>query len=125
MTLVIAAVFVRKFLFFYVLGETFIVTVVVLTSAAVFLGLGAFSLYLASPNQRLLSRALPKRLMAFMGMGFLLISLILLWTYSGPATSVFILLTGAMLVWTVFPAAIAYVRHRSSFMVDNKTRSSQ
>ncbi|WP_250458663.1 hypothetical protein [Microbulbifer litoralis] len=85
--------------------------VFLLVSAAGLMALGALALYLASPNQRLLSRPLPRRPLAAAGGAMLAVSLYLLLQYSGAAAAVFILVTGAMLVWTVLPMAIAYWRH--------------
>lgn len=83
-----------------------------LTAAAVLIVLGAGLLYLASPNQRLYAAALPLRLLALTGMLLLLVALLLLLQFSGSATSVFILLTGVMLMWTVPPMVIGYLRHK-------------
>lgn len=87
-------------------------TALLLIAAAVLILLGAGLLYLASPNQRLNVAALPSTLLAWAGLLLLLFALILLLQFSGSATSVFILLTGVMFVWTVPPMVIGYLQHK-------------
>ncbi|TLM77045.1 hypothetical protein ACONUD_08950 [Microbulbifer harenosus] len=87
-------------------------TVLLLSSAALLIALGAGLLYLASPNQRIFSSVLPARPLLWAGLLLLALALVLLLQYSGTATSVFILLTGVMFTWTIPPMVIAYLRHK-------------
>lgn len=72
--------------------------------------LGALALYAASPNQLLLTARLPVRRLSFAGWTMLAAALIALLQWAGPATSVFIGFTLAMLVWSVVPAVAAWLR---------------
>lgn len=83
-----------------------------LYAAVVLIAISATLFYLGSANQRLLSRALSAKLSAGAGTACGAVALVLLLGYSGPATAVYILLTGLMLLWTVVPLTIAYLRHR-------------
>ncbi|MCW8125549.1 hypothetical protein [Microbulbifer halophilus] len=87
-------------------------TAFLLFSAGFLIALGSLALYLASPNQRLLSRPFPRRPLAIGGSVALVAALSLQLQYSGAAAAVFIVVTGAMLIWTLLPMAIAYWRHR-------------
>ena len=80
--------------------------------AAVAMIVAAAAFYLASPHQKLIGRTMPRRLLAGAGLVFSAAALVLLLQLAGPATSVFILLTGLMLLWTVPPLLIAYLRAR-------------
>lgn len=71
---------------------------------------GASLLYLASPNQRAIARALPGKSLAAGGGVLLVGGLALLLQWAGPATAVFIWLTLAMLVWSVAPPLAAWLR---------------
>lgn len=71
---------------------------------------GALLLYAAAPHQRLLSRARPRRMLLVGGGLSLSAALLLLLAIAGPATAVFILLTLAMLVWSIVPLAVAWWR---------------
>lgn len=69
--------------------------------------ISAIVLYLASPNQPVRGRA--KALVAAGAIGILFgLALVLQW--AGSATSIFIVLTLSMLVWTIAPLAIAVWR---------------
>ena len=72
--------------------------------------LASLALYLASPNQRLIDRSLPHRALGWSGLVFFVIGLVLVAQWAGSATSVFIALTAAMLLWSVLPLAIAWRR---------------
>ena len=84
----------------------------ILLAAAFLMVSGAGLLYLASPNQKLVGRTVPCRLFSIVGLMSLVTALPLLLKYSGSGTSVFILITGVMLLWTILPMAIAYFRHK-------------
>ncbi|WGL17576.1 hypothetical protein PVT68_04610 [Microbulbifer bruguierae] len=86
-------------------------TALFLIFAAVLMALGSMLLYLASPNQRLFSAALPCRVLAWSGLLLLVFALVLLLQYSGTGSAVFILMTAVMFVWTVPPMVIAYLHH--------------
>ncbi|WP_116368159.1 hypothetical protein [Parahaliea mediterranea] len=73
----------------------------------------ALGLYLASPHQKLTTRTLPARTLALSGCALVGVSFYLLNRYFGSATSVFLLLTALMLLWSLPPLAVAYLRHRS------------
>jgi len=79
-----------------------------LLSALLMLG-GAVLLYLASPNQRLAARPFP-RAAGWAGAVALIAALVPLLGSFGPATAVFVWMTGAMLVWSVLPLAAAWWR---------------
>jgi len=85
--------------------------VYILASAVFLIISGSMLLYLASRNQKVTVRALPGRIFSLVGGLSLVTALVLLRQYSGSATSVFILMTGVMLVWTIPPMVIAYLRH--------------
>ena len=68
----------------------------------------ALALYAASPQQRLTSRAMPRRVLGWGGIAGLLIGLAALLQWAGPATAFFIVLTLAPLVWTVAPPLAAW-----------------
>ena len=67
-------------------------------------------LYLASPNQPFRSRAVRPRTLALSGSIGLALGLVFILQWAGPATSVFIALTLAMLVWTILPLVAAVWR---------------
>jgi hypothetical protein len=75
---------------------------------------GAFALYLCSPNQRLLTQPLAPRAGVRASVVGLLASLLLFLQVAGPATSVFLLLTLAMFVWTIPPLVIGWRRSPGS-----------
>ena len=88
-----------------------IVTLLIALGIPLAVALGALCLYLASPHQKLLPhRALPVPLIAA-GTVLLLASFALLRTYFSPAIAVFILLTTLMLLWSLPPLLIAWLRH--------------
>lgn len=72
--------------------------------------LSSLTLYLASPNQRLTGRELPRRALGWSGLALFATGLALLLQWAGSATSVFIALTAAMLLWSVLPLAVAWRR---------------
>ncbi len=80
------------------------------TTAACLL-MAALFLYLSSPHQRLFNRELPRRRLAFEGLVLALALLYLLSRSFAPAISVFILFSGLMLLWTLPPLLIAWLRH--------------
>ena len=71
---------------------------------------GATLLYLASPNQRLAKARLPGRLLAWTGIAALASVLALVLRWAGPVASVFIVVTLAMVAWTVLPLIVAWWR---------------
>lgn len=73
---------------------------------------GALALYLASPHQQALTAPRSPRVLGWAGAGGLLLGLVMLLNWAGPATAVFIMLTAAMLVWSTVPLVAAWVRHR-------------
>lgn len=72
--------------------------------------IAAMTLYLASPHQQLVLSALPRRVLAVTGVLALILALILINQFTGSATSVFILLTGLSLLWTLVPPLLSYIR---------------
>ncbi|MCJ1960191.1 hypothetical protein [Novosphingobium mangrovi (ex Hu et al. 2023)] len=70
--------------------------------------LGAALLYRAAPNQLLRPDQPAGRGVARGGWGAALLGLLVLLTWSGQATSVFIWLTALMLVWSLLPLAAAW-----------------
>jgi hypothetical protein len=89
-------------------------TPVVAIVAVVLGAAGAFALYLASPNQRLLGRPLASRAGGGACIVGLLASLLLFRRVAGPATSVYLLLTVVMLTWSIAPLAVGWWRQRGS-----------
>lgn len=71
--------------------------------------LGAFLAYLGSPNQLVRAQPIPGR-WAWMGVGAILLGLVLLLQWAGPATTVFMVLTLVMLVWTLVPLTAAWLK---------------
>ena len=85
-------------------------TILALLAAALLLG-GAAALYLAVPNQALIAdRA--GRPAIWVGLVALVGALVLLLSLMGPATAVFTWLTGLMLLWSLPPLAIGWLRYR-------------
>jgi hypothetical protein len=76
--------------------------------------IGAMAFYLASPNQKLLITPLPLRVGVVAGSVALFVSLLLFLNVAGPATSVYLLLTLVMFVWSVPPLVFGWWRHRGS-----------
>lgn len=72
--------------------------------------LAALALYLASPNQVLWTRELPRRSLAWAGLALAVFGLVFLLLWAGPATAVFIAFTAIMLIWTIVPLAAAWLR---------------
>lgn len=72
--------------------------------------MGALLLYLASEHQQLWPGHGAHRGLAITGAVGMLLGLIMITQWSGPATSVFITMTLAILVWTVLPLAVAWLR---------------
>ena len=71
---------------------------------------GAFLLYAGAKNQRLTITGGKRPLLLQGGGAALLLSLILMWRWFGPATAVFTWMTLAMLVWSVLPLTVAWWR---------------
>jgi len=69
----------------------------------------SLALYLASPQQRLTKRAVPRAAYGWGGLTGLVVGLIVLWQWAGPATAVFIAMTLATLIWTIVPPAAAWL----------------
>tara|TARA_R110001606_G_scaffold117232_1_gene246622 strand:+ start:6290 stop:6571 length:282 start_codon:yes stop_codon:yes gene_type:complete len=78
---------------------------------AVGLGFGAaIAFYLGAPSQRLLAKRLPSLAAIVAGSVLASMSLLLFRHVSGPAASVFILLTLIMGVWSALPFILALVK---------------
>jgi len=80
-------------------------------AGALLLG-GAVSLYLSTPNQRLLARRPARRAMQAIAGLSLTAALAILLALMGPATAVFTWTIGLMLAWTILPVAIGWRHHR-------------
>lgn len=74
--------------------------------------IGATCLYLAAPYQALLDHAPDGKILRIAGICGLVIALVLLLTVMGPATAVFTWTIGLMLLWTVAPVAIRWLKFR-------------
>lgn len=74
------------------------------------IGLASLLLYAASPNQQLTRARRRGAGLACLGVAVFALGLVLLLQWAGPATAVFIALTLAMLVWSILPVGIAWVR---------------
>lgn len=72
--------------------------------------ISAVLLYLASPNQPFLAGTRRSRALVPAGAIGMVVGLGLILQWAGSATSVFITLTLAMLVWTVVPLGVAWWR---------------
>lgn len=68
----------------------------------------ALLLYLASPNRKILGSGNLRRGRLSAGLAGLVLGLVLILQWAGTATSVFIVLTLAMLVLTIVPLAVAW-----------------
>lgn len=77
---------------------------------------GATALYLASPNQQALAQRISPRIGCILGIAALSISLMLFLRVAGPATSVYVLLTLVMLLWSLPPLLFAWLRQRKRNM---------
>lgn len=80
--------------------------------AALLLIGAAASLYLAAPHQRLLAGPLNAPALPVAGLLCAVGALALFLMLMGPATAVFTWMTGLMLVWTIPPVVIGWLRHR-------------
>ena len=67
-------------------------------------------LYLASPNQQLMERTMPRKALTWAGSAGLVAGLIFILQWAGAIASAFIVMTLAMLVWTIVPVAAAWRR---------------
>ncbi|MFC0205827.1 hypothetical protein [Novosphingobium soli] len=75
---------------------------------------GALALYLAAPHQVLVAPGGPRRSFGWAGVALLVLGLVALLNWAGPATAVFIAFTFASLVWTLVPLLAAWLRHRGA-----------
>lgn len=81
--------------------------------AALLLILGSVAAYLAAPHQQLRKTAAPRGL-GLLGAAAILAALVILLTIMGSATAVFTAVIGLMLLWSILPVAIAWIRYRQS-----------
>jgi hypothetical protein len=79
--------------------------------AALLLAAGAAALYIAAPHQSL-TVAKAGRTAVYAGMGALAGALVVLLSLMGPAAAVFTWTTGLMLLWSVPPVLIRWLRYR-------------
>lgn len=70
----------------------------------------ALSLYVGSSSQKLLQRRLSLGRSLALGAGLAAVSLILFLQVSGPAASIFILMTLVMAVWSALPFVMSVAR---------------
>jgi hypothetical protein len=80
--------------------------------AALLLIGGATGLYLATPHQRLLARPPAAAWSKPAAMICAACALVILLMLMGPATAVFTWMTGLMLLWTIPPVVVGWLRHR-------------
>ncbi|MCJ2182068.1 hypothetical protein MTR62_05030 [Novosphingobium sp. 1949] len=73
---------------------------------------GAAALYRASPHHQLPGLPGPARAWLWAGGALMALGLACLLGWAGPATAVFMALTGAMLVWSFLPPCAAWLAHR-------------
>lgn len=73
---------------------------------------GATAMYAGTPNQKLLREQASPRLWFRTGCGLWVSGLLLLLTWAGPATAIFMALTAAMLSWSLFPILLAWQHDR-------------
>ena len=78
----------------------------------VFASVGAVMFYLASPHQKLLAVAMPRRLLralsilSLIGAGLLLVRIV------GAGTAFFAVLTLLMVLWSIAPIFVALIRYQ-------------
>lgn len=70
----------------------------------------ALALYAGSPNQRWLAVVPRPAAIRWAGAAMMVAGLIVTGRWAGPATTVFIVMTVAMLVWSIVPLGIAWWR---------------
>lgn len=70
---------------------------------------GVVATYLASPNQRVMSRQLSAPWINRSGLAAIAGGLAVIWQWSGPASGVFIAMALAMAGWTFVPLAVAWL----------------
>lgn len=81
-----------------------------LAALALILGAGCF--YVAAPHQTLITPPANSRTLRLVGLFGLAIALILLLLFMGPATAVFTWMVGMMLLWSIPPIVIRWLRFR-------------
>ncbi|PNU02193.1 hypothetical protein A8V01_09985 [Novosphingobium guangzhouense] len=72
--------------------------------------LAAIALYLAAPHQRWGALPAEPAALGWGGAAMLVIGLVLLLSWAGPATTLFIAATLLMTTWSIVPVAIAWAR---------------
>jgi len=82
---------------------------------------GAIFLYAASPHQRLFDQAPSGQALTVAGALSILLALALALQQFGRATAVFYTMTILMLVWTLLPLVVVYVRRTSETATRNDT----
>ncbi|MFT4056471.1 MAG: hypothetical protein QM681_18360 [Novosphingobium sp.] len=73
--------------------------------------LAAIALYLAAPHQRWGALPVAPAALGWGGAAMLVVGLVLLLGWAGPATALFIAATLLMTTWSIVPVAIAWARH--------------
>lgn len=73
---------------------------------------GAALIYLATPHQKLARRVMAKPLLLTAGSMLVAIAAYLLMTIMGAATAIFTVIIVIMLLWSLPPLLIAWLRHR-------------
>ena len=81
--------------------------------AALLLIGGALCLYLTTPHQRLLAAPLSTRAAPIIGWLCLAAALAILLGVMGPGTAVFTWTIGLMMVWTIPPVVVGWLRYRT------------
>ncbi|EMD83302.1 hypothetical protein [Pacificimonas flava] len=69
-------------------------------------------IYAAAPHQELAGGEMPRKSLGLLGAVLMGAGLLVLLTWAGKATAVFIGLTVAMLIWSLLPLALAWKRAR-------------
>lgn len=75
--------------------------------------IGATLVYLATPHQKLMRNVACKRAFAATGAAMLFAAALLLMRVMGSATAVFTVIVVAMLLWSLPPLLIGWLRHRA------------
>lgn len=73
---------------------------------------GASLIYAGSRNQVLIPASTMQRKLLFTGIAVLIISLVIMLQWFGPAAAIFIWLTVAMLMWSIVPIAAVWWRSK-------------
>jgi len=84
-------------------------SIVILIAEAIVV-MAALLIYMSAKHQKLVISTLPRKALAMAGTALVIITLIMLMSFAGSATSVFILLSFLMAFFTLFPPLVAFLK---------------